>query len=99
MTLETPLARVRGLGSAREGAHHWWVERLTLIATLMLFVWLLAALLSPGRGGSSPAGPAGARGPAAGELDTLKTLSDLHAQGRLTDEEFTAAKRKLLGLQ
>jgi succinate dehydrogenase / fumarate reductase membrane anchor subunit len=45
MTMETPLARVRGLGSAREGAHHWWIERLTSVSTLMLFVWLLVSLL------------------------------------------------------
>jgi succinate dehydrogenase / fumarate reductase membrane anchor subunit len=43
--LETPIARVRGLGSARTGAHHWWVERLTSIATLLLFVWLAVSLL------------------------------------------------------
>jgi succinate dehydrogenase / fumarate reductase membrane anchor subunit len=45
MTMETPLARVRGLGSAREGGHHWWVERLTSVSTLLLFVWLLVSLL------------------------------------------------------
>jgi succinate dehydrogenase / fumarate reductase membrane anchor subunit len=45
MTMETPLARVRGLGSAHEGGHHWWVERLTSVATLLLFVWLLVSLL------------------------------------------------------
>jgi succinate dehydrogenase / fumarate reductase, membrane anchor subunit len=42
---ETPIARVRGLGSARSGAHHWWLERLTSVSTLILFVWLLVALL------------------------------------------------------
>jgi succinate dehydrogenase / fumarate reductase membrane anchor subunit len=45
MTMETPLARVRGLGSAREGGHHWWIERLTSVSTLLLFVWLLVSLL------------------------------------------------------
>ena len=45
MTLETPLARVRGLGSAGTGAHHWWIERLTSISTLVLFVWFIASLL------------------------------------------------------
>ena len=45
MTMETPMARVRGLGSAREGAHHWWIERLTSVSTLLLFVWLLVSLL------------------------------------------------------
>ena len=45
MTMETPLAHVRGLGSAREGAHHWWIERLTSVSTLLLFVWLFVSLL------------------------------------------------------
>jgi succinate dehydrogenase / fumarate reductase membrane anchor subunit len=41
----TPIGRVRGLGSARSGAHHWWLERLTSVSTFLLFVWLLVALL------------------------------------------------------
>lgn len=45
MRMETPIGRVRGLGSARSGAHHWWVERLTSIATLLLFVWFVVSLL------------------------------------------------------
>ena len=45
MTMETPLARVRGLGSAQEGAHHWWIERLTSVSTLLLSIWLIVSLL------------------------------------------------------
>ena len=45
MTMETPLGRVRGLGAAGEGAHHWWLERLTSLSTLLLFVWLGVSLL------------------------------------------------------
>ena len=45
MKMETPIGRVRGLGSARSGAHHWWLERLTSVSTLILFVWLLFSLL------------------------------------------------------
>ena len=45
MRMETPLARVRGLGSARSGAHHWWLERLTSVSTLLLFVWLIVSIL------------------------------------------------------
>jgi succinate dehydrogenase / fumarate reductase, membrane anchor subunit len=41
---ETPLGQVRGLGSAREGAHHWGLERSTSLATLLLFVWFLVSL-------------------------------------------------------
>jgi succinate dehydrogenase / fumarate reductase membrane anchor subunit len=44
-TLETPLARARGLGSAREGGEHWWHERLSSVACLLLYVWLLVSLL------------------------------------------------------
>jgi uncharacterized membrane protein len=32
-------------------------------------------------------------------VDRLRELATMHAQGQLTDEEFAAAKRKLLGLQ
>lgn len=45
MKQETAIARVRGLGSARSGAHHWWLERLTSVSTFLLFVWLLVSLL------------------------------------------------------
>ena len=43
--METPLGRVRGLGSARSGAHHWWLERLTSVSTLILFVWFIVSLV------------------------------------------------------
>ena len=39
MSLQTPLARVRGLGSAKEGTHHWWGQRVTAIALVPLTVW------------------------------------------------------------
>jgi len=42
---ETALARVQGHGSAREGAEHWWHERLSSLATLLLWIWLGVSLL------------------------------------------------------
>lgn len=42
---QTPLAKVRGLGPAGEGAEDWWHERLTSVATLALLVWLAVSLL------------------------------------------------------
>jgi succinate dehydrogenase / fumarate reductase membrane anchor subunit len=48
----TPLGKVRGLGSAREGGEHWLSERVTSIALLLLGAWLTAALvLLPGLDG------------------------------------------------
>ena len=41
----TPLGKVRGLGSAREGGEHWITERVTSIALLLLGTWLVASLL------------------------------------------------------
>lgn len=41
----TPLGKVRGLGSAREGGDHWLEERFTSVATLFLSLWLLFSLL------------------------------------------------------
>ncbi len=39
------LGRVRGLGSAKEGAHHWWRQRVTAFGNLFLILWLIFSLL------------------------------------------------------
>jgi succinate dehydrogenase / fumarate reductase, membrane anchor subunit len=47
MSQRTPLAKVRGLGSAREGTDHFWKQRLTAISNLVLvciLIWLLVNL-------------------------------------------------------
>jgi len=41
MTLETPLAKAKGLGSAHEGVHHWMHQRLTAIANIPLVLWFV----------------------------------------------------------
>lgn len=41
----TELGRVRGLGSAKAGAHHWIVQRITALANLALVGWLIFSLL------------------------------------------------------
>jgi succinate dehydrogenase / fumarate reductase membrane anchor subunit len=43
-TLRSPLGRVRGMGSARSGAHHWWMQRVTSIALLPLTIWFILSL-------------------------------------------------------
>jgi succinate dehydrogenase / fumarate reductase membrane anchor subunit len=46
MSLRSPLGRVLGHGSAKDGVHHWWVQRLTSIALIPLTVWLAVSLLA-----------------------------------------------------
>lgn len=41
----TNIGRVRGLGSAQEGAHHWIVQRVTAVANMLLVLWLIFSLL------------------------------------------------------
>lgn len=41
----TEIGRVRGLGSAKAGAHHWWIQRLTAGSNLLLMLWFLFSLL------------------------------------------------------
>ncbi len=45
MSLRSPLARVRGLGSAKEGVGHWWQQRLTAIALIPLSFWFIASVV------------------------------------------------------
>ena len=40
----TGIGRVRGLGSARHGALHWWRQRLTAGSNLVLVTWLVVSL-------------------------------------------------------
>ena len=44
--LRTPLGRVAGLGSAHNGVHHWWLQRLTSIALVPLAMWFTISMLS-----------------------------------------------------
>jgi succinate dehydrogenase / fumarate reductase membrane anchor subunit len=41
----TELGRVRGLGSAKHGAGHWWIQRVTAFGNLILILWLIISLL------------------------------------------------------
>jgi succinate dehydrogenase / fumarate reductase membrane anchor subunit len=43
--MQTPLAKVRGLGSAKEGLHHWWAQRLTALALIPLSLWFVYSLV------------------------------------------------------
>lgn len=45
MSLQSPLGRVRGLGSAKNGTHHWWMQRVTAVALIPLTVWFAVAMI------------------------------------------------------
>jgi hypothetical protein len=81
-----------GMGWVGFGPDFGLIGFLGFVAIGVLVIWLLAALLSP-------AGRLRSSGPAAGDVEKLRELSDMHTAGKLTDDEFSAAKRKFLGLQ
>lgn len=45
MSLRTPLARVRHLGSAKDGTHHWWLQRVTALALVPLLLWFVISVI------------------------------------------------------
>ena len=45
MSLKTPLGRVLGLGSAKEGTDHWWGQRVSAVAMIVLGSWFVYSLL------------------------------------------------------
>lgn len=52
----TPLYRAIGLGSAKSGAEHWWLQRVSAAALIPLLVWFVTALLihiGSGRGSAA----------------------------------------------
>jgi succinate dehydrogenase membrane anchor subunit len=44
-SLRSELGRVRGLGSAKEGVHHWWAQRISAIALIPLSLWFVACIV------------------------------------------------------
>jgi succinate dehydrogenase / fumarate reductase membrane anchor subunit len=45
MSLRDPIALARGLGSAKDGLRHWWVQRLTAVALMLLTPWFVYLVL------------------------------------------------------
>jgi len=46
MSLKTPLGQVLGLGSAKDGTGHWWMQRLSAVALIPLGLWFAVSLLA-----------------------------------------------------
>ncbi|MBN8543493.1 MAG: succinate dehydrogenase, hydrophobic membrane anchor protein [Alphaproteobacteria bacterium] len=43
--LTSSIARARGLGSAKDGVHHWWMQRLTAVLLVPLSIWFMVSLV------------------------------------------------------
>ena len=46
MSLRSPLGRVLGLGSAKDGTAHWWAQRVSAVALIPLTLWFVISLLT-----------------------------------------------------
>ncbi len=44
--LRTPLSQAIGLGSAKEGVAHWWSQRVSAVALVVLGLWFVAAIIA-----------------------------------------------------
>ena len=55
MSLQTPLAKVRHLGAAKEGVNHWWGQRLTALLLVPLSLWFVGSLWAIVVGGADRA--------------------------------------------
>ncbi|MCZ4289673.1 succinate dehydrogenase, hydrophobic membrane anchor protein [Hoeflea alexandrii] len=44
--MRTPLSKVRGLGSAKEGTDHFWRQRLTAVANVPLFLFFIFFIIA-----------------------------------------------------
>jgi succinate dehydrogenase membrane anchor subunit len=45
MSLRSPLGRVLGMGSAKDGTGHWWAQRVSAVALIPLTIWFFVSLL------------------------------------------------------
>ena len=45
MSLRSPLGRVLGSGSAKEGTDHWWMQRVSAVALALLGLWFMLSLV------------------------------------------------------
>jgi uncharacterized membrane protein len=94
----TTFMPMRPFGRGFAGDGYGWpgvglIGLVGMVLFVLLIVWIVGAVI-----GGPARDPAGSRPPEAGSVERLRELSDMHSSGQLTDEEFAAAKPKLLGL-
>jgi succinate dehydrogenase / fumarate reductase membrane anchor subunit len=45
MSLQSPLGKFLGHGSAKDGTDHWWAQRVTAVALIPLTIWFVVSVL------------------------------------------------------
>lgn len=51
MSMLNPIAKARGLGSAKEGVHHWYAQRASAVLLIFLIGWMIYSVFSLAGGG------------------------------------------------
>jgi len=51
MSMINPIAKARGLGSAKEGVHHWYAQRASAVLLIFLMGWMIYSAFSLAGGG------------------------------------------------
>jgi succinate dehydrogenase / fumarate reductase, membrane anchor subunit len=46
MSLRSPLGKVLGMGSAKDGTAHWWAQRVSAVALIPLTLWFVFSMLT-----------------------------------------------------
>lgn len=46
MSIRTPLANARGLGSAQHGTGHFWAQRVSAVALIPLSLWFVGSIVA-----------------------------------------------------
>lgn len=46
MSFKSPLGKALGLGSAKHGFTHWWLQRVSAVALIPLSLWFVFSLVS-----------------------------------------------------
>lgn len=53
MNLRSPLSKAKGLGSAKSGLHHWWLQKITAISLIPLVTWFVYSVVLTAKDGGN----------------------------------------------
>jgi succinate dehydrogenase / fumarate reductase, membrane anchor subunit len=94
MSLRSPLGRALGLGSAKSGSGHWYSQRITAVALVILGCWFIASLAMLGAGASHAAVSGWLHSPWSAVMALLLVaVTAYHAQGlQVVVEDYISDK-------